>query len=271
MENKLSPEVSAFFEDAGVQTITSSNQDSPIVEYSPEESVYDYDTNAYPEYSSNNTNPLLNTNDDNNQISVNDDSVSEYNDILDFLQYRTGLLTLPEDFELTLDNVEEAVSISNDYKTSEILEHIKSRAGDEYVAELFDIVWEGGTLADIQFVKNTLDDEFDIDQMDLDNEDDQRLLISRWFYVSLNPNSPAYELQVKNIEPQVDKIIEQYTGKAYAEQAYGYYKELFEYQRQQKYNEIQQREHEQKEYERAVYQKKENWNKAFRYDLANNK
>jgi hypothetical protein len=95
--------------------------------------------NIYPETPTfNNDNPLLNVN-ETNDITDSDNNV-EYNEILDFLQYKTGLLELPEDYELTLDNVQEAVEISNQYKTAQIIEQIKNKAGDEYIAELFDIV-----------------------------------------------------------------------------------------------------------------------------------
>jgi hypothetical protein len=94
--------------------------------------------------------------------------------------------------------------------------------------------------------------------MDLDDEASQRTLIARFLHESLNPDAPTYEFQVKNIEPQVNSIIERYEGKIYAEKAFEYYKELFENAKNRKYNEIQQREQERVAYENAVYQKQQN-------------
>jgi hypothetical protein len=136
--NNLPAGIDNFMNDTVVSNVVTSS-DVSNDNYNIDTSMEFNTANIYPETPTfNNDNPLLNVN-ETNDITDSDNNV-EYNEILDFLQYKTGLLELPEDYELTLDNVQEAVEISNQYKTAQIIEQIKNKAGDEYIAELFDIV-----------------------------------------------------------------------------------------------------------------------------------
>lgn len=266
---ETSNEMNAFLNDTAITETIVSNSEIQSQNIDLLDTGGEIDTsNLYPTPVSTfeNNHPLL-QDEQPNETQSNE----EYNDILTYLQYETGLLTLPEDYVLTPDNVQEAIQISDRYKTESLIEQIKNKAGDEYVAELFDIVWEGGTIEDVQFVKNVIEDDFYLDNLDLDSEEDQRKIITNYLQESLDPNGPTYKRQLANISNQVNDIIDTYSGKAVAEEAFAYYKELFEYEKNQRFREIQEREQARIEQERLIAKQQEDWRKAFKEDLAKSK
>lgn len=134
--SEISKEMNLFLNDTIVES-TVSNSEVQSQQTVPDliDTNMEYNTDTlYPTF--NNDNPLLNESNNTPQ----EQTPEEYNDILSYLQYETGLLTLPDDYVLTPDNVQEAIEISDRYKTESLIEQIKNKAGDEYVAELFDIV-----------------------------------------------------------------------------------------------------------------------------------
>ena len=185
---------------------------------------------------------------------------------LNFLQIQ--ILNLPDNFELTTDNLDDALEYDNEVRNEQALDFIRNRAtNDPYVAKLFDVVWNNGTLEDLEIIKETIESERMIDNINVDNEEEQRYIIGMYLHEGLNVNAPTYNIQVQNITNQVNSIIDSYKGKEMAIQALEFYKEQFNLIQEQKYNELLDKEQYEKELSYRQYQAEKQWQNNLINDL----
>lgn len=190
-----------------------------------------------------------------------------YSAAFDFIK-ETGLLNVPENLEFSSENLQQILQYDQDVRNQAALEYIKAQAGDEAIANLFDLVWDGGTINDLENAKNIVSDEQFFRNLDLNNESNQKQILVQFFKEGLNPNAPTYQLLVDELPSRVDNIIAQYKGAEEAEKAREYF--LTEISKAK--NEFEKQKIERIKQEEAVkikkLQREENWRKQFLNGLA---
>lgn len=145
----------------------------------------------------------------------------------DFIK-ENGLLYIPEGVELTLETLNDIVIHDQELRNQAALEYIKDQAGDEYVAELFELVFNGGTIDDLENGKKIISDEKFFKELDVTKEDNQRKIIREYLKEGLDSTKPSYKLHLDRVEKEVDSIIDSYLGKEKAEEAVAYFLDAIE-------------------------------------------
>ena len=147
--------------------------------------------------------------------------------VFDFIKEQ-NILNVPEGMEINAENISKIVKYDEAFRNQQALEYIKSKAGDEYVAELFDIVWNGGTINHLNEGKVIIEDVEYFRSMDLKVEENQREILDLFLREGLDEKIPSHKYLLAEVPKRIDNIIGEYKGQEEAEKAVEYYLEVAE-------------------------------------------
>lgn len=174
------------------------------------------------------------------------------------------LLHLPDGIEkLDGENLQEVLEYDQNVRNNAALEYIKSRAGDDYVAELFELVWQGGTREDLEEAKEVISDEQYLANLDLSNPDNQRNILFEYIKSGLNPNAPSYNDLLEEIPSRIESILGKYKGEEESRKAQQYFLQEIRDKKIQIDNQIRQREAAIEKQKAEMYQRELNWRNTF--------
>lgn len=174
-----------------------------------------------------------------------------------------GLLHMPEDKELTKETLKEIIQHDQDVRNLNALEYIKSRAGDEFVANLFDLVWNGGTYETFEQAKPILDDEVWFNNYDIKDADNQRKILELYFKEGLNENFAPHKSIIEEIPNRINHIMESWKGETEAAKALEYFKNSVKEAKIQLEDNIQKQKIEQEKLKAQKIQREINWKTNF--------
>lgn len=161
----------------------------------------------------------------NTDDSTTDDSTYDstvYETALEFMK-ENGLLSIPDNLE---DVDEEAwnniIEQNREYQRQSILNEMRMSA-DPRVTELFDYVYQGGTWDGFEQMRDTIQSEFNVEELDIANEDDQRYLIESFLSDGLDPQNPAHVRRLKNVSNEVSNVFDRLEQEEVAKEAKDYF------------------------------------------------
>ena len=174
-----------------------------------------------------------------------------------------GLLHIPDNVELTAANLKDVINHDQELRNQAALNYVMSKAGDPYVAELYNIVWNGGTLDDLQNANGIVQDQKFFSELDLTDEGNQRQVISMFYKEGLDENIPSHVYFIQDIPNRVDNIIGSYRGEEEAVKAVNYFLDGIEKEKELLEDAKHQRIAEQNRIEIAKLQYEEKWRTEF--------
>jgi hypothetical protein len=198
------------------------------------------DTTDYSDYSSDNYNPepdyLKATPDEGPQTeieeSINNGNESVHELALNFLK-ENGLFQVPEDYEnIDEDTWTKIVEYNKEQQRKNIIDEMRATS-DPKIMELFDYVREGGTWYGYDDMRNTLQQEIDIEALNTSEESHQRYLIESYLSDGLDPNNPAHARRLNNIQQEVEAVFDRLEGEELAIEAKNHFSEKIKSQKQE--------------------------------------
>lgn len=191
-----------------------------------------------------------------------DVSEEAYAVAFDFIR-ENNLLHVPEGVELNGDTLPEILQYDQQRRAEQAFDYIKSLAGDEYVADLLQLVINGGTFRELEVGKDIITDEIYFKNLDLDDESERRAVLTTYLKEGLDPNIPSHAEMLDEIPSRVDAIEGSYKGKERALKAQEYFLNQIENAKQ----ELERSKIERIRHEEAVklakYKNEENWRNQF--------
>jgi len=180
-----------------------------------------------------------------------------------------NILNIPEGKELTAETLGEVLQYDQELRNMAALEYIKNRAGDSYVAELFELVWNGGTYNDLQEAKQIVDDESFINSVDPANEEHQRQLLDIYFRQGLNENIPSHKLIMEDIPARIDKLVETYKAAEETRKALTYFKQVINSNKENFVKEVDKKREEEEKEKAKKLEYEVTWRKSFINEVVN--
>lgn len=147
--------------------------------------------------------------------------------VFDFIKEQS-ILNVPEGMELNAENISKIVKYDEAFRNQQALEYIKSKAGDEYVAELFDMVWNGGNINHLKEGKAIIEDVEYFRTLDVNEESNQREVLDLFLREGLDDKIPSHKYLLEEVPKRIDNIIGEYRGQEEAQKAVEYYLEIAE-------------------------------------------
>ena len=196
---------------------------------------------------------------------------SVYSAALDLVR-ESNLLLLPDELgNVTPEVWDDILAENKRIQYENALNEVKSRAGDEYAAELFDYVYNGASFEEIQAMKSTLQSEINIDDLDTRNEEHQRYLIEEFLKDGLDPNNAAHNIRLTKIDDEVEGYFDRLEADEIADKAKDFFLEKYEDQRAYLYEKQQQDAYLAQQQQQQKEQEKEYWISDFRNTLESRK
>jgi hypothetical protein len=198
------------------------------------------------------------------QPSYNDDVYSAALDVLK----ENNLLNIPDDIgDINQETWNELIEQNKQNQRDAILNELRMNAADPKITELFDYVYQGGSWHGFEEMKQTINDEINIESLNAQEEDDQRYLIDSYLREGLDPQNPAHQRRIENIPNEVNNYFDRLEAEDIAQEAKNYFlnkvneqKQIIEYQQQQaKEQELQQQQYQ--------AQQQQEWINNFRQTL----
>lgn len=157
------------------------------------------------------------------ELEIPEDTL--YQAAFDFLK-ESQLLEVPDDMtEFNEESFQWLIDANRQKMYGEVLEDIVSRAGDDYVAELYKMVHNGGTLDDVKRLFDVQESSRNLELYDVKNVAHQRDLIKLYLQEGLNPRIPSHVKRLENIDEEVQRYIDKGEGVNTAIEAKEYFDE----------------------------------------------
>ena len=122
------------------------------------------------------------------------------------------------------DTLDFIIQSNRELMYQEVFDDITSRAGDEYVAELYRIVHDGGTLEDVKKLFDVQESSRNLDLYDVNDPAHQLSLITMYLQEGLDPRNPVHNKRLQNVSVEAQGYIDRGEGLATAKEAKNYYK-----------------------------------------------
>lgn len=191
----------------------------------------------------------------------------EYSDDSYYLAFEfikeNNLLNIPEGVELNNETLSQILEYDNQKRVDQAFDYIKSQAGDQHIAELLEMVINGGTLEDLETGKDIIGEEAYLQSLDASDEDVQRRVLATYLKQGLDINIPSQAELISEIPERVSNIIASYKGEERTLKAIDYFlndvkiaKRDFETAKQNKIAE-------QTAIRAAKFQREETWKNTF--------
>ncbi len=196
-----------------------------------------------------------------------------YSMTLEFIKQNNLLHGIPDDLtQITEESFNELIQKDAEIRNMQALEYVKSRAGDDFVADLFDIVYNGGTIDDVKYVKdNIIENQKNLLSYDLENKNHRKALIELYLKEGLDPKIPSNKLQLERLNNTVQSIFEELKDKALAEEAQQYFYNKFETLKQEEKQRLINIEEEKRKQMYYEIEKEKQWTSTFIKDLESSK
>jgi hypothetical protein len=186
----------------------------------------------------------------------------------DFIK-ENNLLFVPEGVELNGDTLPEILQYDQQRRAEQAFDYIKSLAGDEHVADLLQLVINGGTFKELETGKDIITDEIYFKNINLDDESERRALLTTYLKEGLDPKIPNHAEMLEEIPSRVDAIEGSYKGKERALKAQEYFlNQIEEAKRELERSKIE-RIKEEEAVKLAKYNHEQNWRNQFFSTLKN--
>jgi hypothetical protein len=193
---------------------------------------------------------------------VQDISEEAYAVAFDFIK-ENNLLFVPEGVELNGDTLPEILQYDQQRRAEQAFDYIKSLAGDEHVADLLQLVINGGTFKELEVGKDIITDEIYFKNINLDDETERRALLTTYLKEGLDPKIPNHAEMLEEIPSRVDAIEGSYKGKERALKAQEYFlNQIEEAKRELERSKIE-RIKEEEAIKLAKYKNEVNWRNQF--------
>lgn len=198
------------------------------------------------------------------QPSYNEDVYSAALDVLK----ENNLLNIPDDIgDINQETWNELIEQNKQNQRDAILNEMRMNAADPKITELFDYVYQGGSWHGFEEMKQTINDEINIESLNTQEEDDQRYLIDSYLREGLDPQNPAHQRRIENIPNEVNNYFDRLEAEDIAQEAKNYFltkvneqKQIIAYQQQQ----VKEQELQQQQYQA---QQQQEWINDFRKTL----
>lgn len=180
-----------------------------------------------------------------------------------------NLLQIPEGIELNAQTLPQILEYDNQKRVDQAFDYIRGQAGDQHVAELFDMVIAGGTLQELETGKDIVSEEAYLRSLDIRDEDTQRRLLTTYLKQGLDPNIPSqYEL-LSEIPNRIDSIIGSYQGETRAAKALEHFLKDVEIGKRELQRSKTERIQNEEAIKLAKYKREESWRNSFISELKN--
>ena len=191
-----------------------------------------------------------------------------YQAAFDFIKEQ-GLLVVPNDYEIAdEESLSTLVNYNRQLVYEQALADVKNRAGDDFVAELFDIVYNGGTIDDVKFVKDIIESDIALEKLDLNDEHNVRILIKEYLSEGLDPRIPAHKRRLDNIESEIQVIFDRLESEEVAKEAKAHFTKKSKELKAAKAAELEAIKVAKENSERESYRRQQEWNQEFK-DILN--
>jgi hypothetical protein len=163
-----------------------------------------------------------------------------YSAALDVLR-ENNLLNIPDDIgDINQETWNDLIEQNKQNQRSAILNEMRMNAADPKITELFDYVYQGGSWHGFEEMKQTINDEINIESLNTQEADDQRYLIDSYLREGLDPQNPAHQRRIENIPNEVENYFDRLEAEDIAQEAKNYFlgkvneqKQMVAYQQQQ--------------------------------------
>ncbi len=190
-----------------------------------------------------------------------------YSAALDVLK-ENNLLNIPDDIgDINQETWNDLIEQNKQDQRSAILNEMRMNAADPKITELFDYVYQGGSWHGFEEMKQTINDEINIESLNTQEADDQRYLIDSYLREGLDPQNPAHQRRIENVPSEVENYFDRLEAEDIAQEAKNYFlgkvneqKQIIAYQQQEA-----QQEQEQVQQQQA--QQQQEWINDFRQTL----
>lgn len=191
-----------------------------------------------------------------------------YNAAFNFLKENELTVIPPDITEVSADTLDKIIEYNKALQYTYALEDIKSRAGDSSIAELFELVYNGGTIDDLALAKDIITEERDIKSYDTSDEEHAKALVKMYWSNDLDPSNPAHERLLKNIDSDIQKAIDRMELTEEADKAKAYLLKQIEDDKKEfkKRKEAEQNARQEMAIRQDMYRRE--WNEKFKSSLA---
>ena len=190
-----------------------------------------------------------------------------YSAALDVLR-ENNLLNIPDDIgDINQETWNDLIEQNKQDQRTTILNEMRMNAADPKITELFDYVYQGGSWHGFEEMKQTINDEINIESLNTQEADDQRYLIDSYLREGLDPQNPAHQRRIENVPNEVENYFDRLEAEDIAQEAKNYFlgkvneqKQMVAYQQQ----EAQQQQH---QHQQQQQQQQQEWINDFRQTL----
>lgn len=193
--------------------------------------------------------------------------LSIYEAALNLLK-ENGLFSIPEDInQIDEDAWNKVLEYNKEVQRKNIINDMRATS-DPRIMELFDYVNDGGTWFGYDDMRNAIQDQTNIENLDVYNEDHQRYLIASYLSDGLDPENPAHVRRLKSIDDEVEAYFERLESEDLAKEAKQYFVNQINDRKQEivYQQELYRRQEQQQEQEAARHQQE--WIKNFQNTLS---
>ena len=190
-----------------------------------------------------------------------------YSLALDFIREQ-GILEIPDDLgELDEAKLQWVIDQNNQKRNQAAVDYVRGQAGDERVAELFDLVYNGGTWDDVNNMRELIQVETDYDNLDPRNDQHQRFLIESFLKDGLDASNPAHKRRLEGLNEEVERVIERLEGENVANEAKAYFVEKINKEKDDLYYAKEHRIQQEQAYRQQELQREAQWVEDFKSTL----
>ena len=190
-----------------------------------------------------------------------------YSAALDVLR-ENNLLNIPDDIgDINQETWNDLIEQNKQNQRSTILNEMRMNAADPKITELFDYVYQGGSWHGFEEMKQTINDEINIESLNTQEADDQRYLIDSYLREGLDPQNPAHQRRIENVPNEVENYFDRLEAEDIAQEAKNYF--LGKVNEQKQMVAYQQQEAQQQEFhhQQQQAQQQQQWINDFRQTL----
>jgi len=190
-----------------------------------------------------------------------------YSAALDVLK-ENNLLNIPDDIgDINQETWNDLIAQNKQDQKTAILNELRMNAGDPKITELFDYVYQGGSWHGFEEMKDTINNEINIESLNTKEEDDQRYLIDSYLREGLDPRNPAHQRRIENVPNEVENYFDRLEAEEIAGEAKNYFLNKVNEHKQLVVQQQQVAQQEQQQIQLQQQQQQQEWINDFRQTL----
>lgn len=190
-----------------------------------------------------------------------------YSAALDVLK-ENNLLNIPDDIgDINQETWNDLIEQNKQDQRSAILNELRMNAADPKITELFDYVYQGGSWHGFEEMKQTINDEINIESLNTQEADDQRYLIDSYLREGLDPQNPAHQRRIENVPNEVENYFDRLEAEDIAQEAKNYFLGKVNEQKQMVAHQQQEAQQQEQYQQQQKAQQQQEWINDFRQTL----